>query len=533
MQKAVFFVRFVAFAALVGACAPAMRQASAPSRQAVREAPRADLQAPDRVSEAPAWAELTPATFARAKAEGRFIVLDGAAEWCHWCHVMEATTYRDPAVTALLRERFIAVKVDVDSRPDLEERYEAYGWPATVVFSPDGEEIGKYRGYIEPDRFAEILRAVLSSAKGGAKTQKSADAEEAKPLSEDHLAWIARRTELDLDDYYDDKEGGWGDWQKAPLAWNNAWALGHQQARALFTLDKQRAVLDPVWGGVYQYSAGKDWTHPHFEKLMTVQAGAIDNYARAYLVTKDARWLETARSIERYVARFMTSKDGGFYTTQDADLNAHDMSKPFLDGHAYYAKLEGERLALGLPRIDTHEYARENGLTIAAYATLYEATKDQRAREVAERAAKRILATHANDRGGVAHDATPKADVLFLADNAAFAWGLVRLSEATGDAQWKEHAARIVGFAKSAMLDDKGGGFFATTPDANAVGAFAARRKPFEDNVMMLRVLVRLGNERDTIAKTLRAIATPDEIKGRGRSLGDFLLALEETRDAR
>src|SRR5579859_7983572 len=111
--------------------------------------------------EALAWADFSPSTFARAKAERRFLVLDGSAEWCHWCHVMEATSYHDPAVRQILDQHFIAMKVDVDSRPDIEERYGAWGWPATVIFSPDAEELGKYRGYIAPDDFAAILRDVI------------------------------------------------------------------------------------------------------------------------------------------------------------------------------------------------------------------------------------------------------------------------------------------------------------------------------------------------------------------------------------
>ena len=104
-----------------------------------------------------AWADFSPATFARAKAEHKFIVMDGSAEWCHWCHVMEAVTYHDDAVRKILDAHFIPVKVDVDSRPDVEERYSEYGWPATVIFSPDASELGKYRGYIAPEDFVEIL----------------------------------------------------------------------------------------------------------------------------------------------------------------------------------------------------------------------------------------------------------------------------------------------------------------------------------------------------------------------------------------
>ncbi len=67
----------------------------------------------------------------------------------------------------------------------------------------------------------------------------------------------------------------------------------------------------------------------------------------------------------------LTGHDGGFYTTQDADLNAHDRARPFMSGHDFYAKTAGERRALGEPRIDTHEYARENGLLIVAHVSLH------------------------------------------------------------------------------------------------------------------------------------------------------------------
>jgi len=79
------------------------------------------------------WVDWSDAAFARAQAEKRLVLLDLSAVWCHWCHVMEETTYRDPKVVALIRERFVAIRVDQDSRPDLSNRYEDYGWPATIV----------------------------------------------------------------------------------------------------------------------------------------------------------------------------------------------------------------------------------------------------------------------------------------------------------------------------------------------------------------------------------------------------------------
>src|SRR5208283_3807005 len=119
--------------------------------------------------------------------------------------------------------------------------------------------------------------------------------------------------------------------------------------------------------GICQYSTDGDWQHPHFEKLMTYEAGAIDNYAAAYALTGDAAWLRIAQDIRGFVDGFLRGADGGFFATMDADLNAHDPGKPLVTGHDYYARSDAERRALGIPRVDAHEYGRENGLAIAAY----------------------------------------------------------------------------------------------------------------------------------------------------------------------
>src|SRR5205823_4738995 len=74
-----------------------------------------------------AWSKFDADAFARAKRENKLILLDGAAEWCHWCHVMDETTYLDPEVGAVLRDRFVTIRVDVDERPDLAERYGEWG----------------------------------------------------------------------------------------------------------------------------------------------------------------------------------------------------------------------------------------------------------------------------------------------------------------------------------------------------------------------------------------------------------------------
>src|SRR6185369_17525403 len=105
-----------------------------------------------------------------------------------------------------------------------------------------------------------------------------------------------------------------------------AWSTGDasRKSRAIATLTREMKLIDPVWGGMYQYSTDGDWDHPHFEKIVPVQAGAIDNFAQAYEATGDKAWLEWARSIQRYVRDFLTAEDGAFYVSQDADVGAHE-----------------------------------------------------------------------------------------------------------------------------------------------------------------------------------------------------------------
>jgi uncharacterized protein len=550
----------LAFPLALAACAEPAAVSPAPKVASTRGAPRAVGRPPAEGAprEELPWATFSPETFARARAEHKYLVLDGSAEWCHWCHVMEATTYHDAGVRKILDQHFIAVKVDVDSRPDVEERYGEWGWPATVVFAPDATEIGKYRGYIEPEKFRGILEEVVASgiAERGAGIREAAAAKAPRTaLSEEHLAWIQRDVDLALDDFYDDEQGSWGRRQKAPLGYDNAWLLvkaarpgGDEDAKkkVLFTLDQQSKLLDPVWGGIYQYSAAADWDSPHFEKLMTFQAPALDNYATAYRLTNDPRQLARARAMLAYLDRFLKGPEGGFYTTQDADVNAHDRTRTFVDGHDYYPLDERRRLAIGLPRIDTHEYGKENGLAIAAYCTMYEATKDEAVLASAEKAARRVLATHRTARGGITHDVAPAEptakQVLFLSDNAAFGLALVRLHEVTKNADYLKPARAIADFMIAELTDEDSGGLFASTKDPDAVGVFAKRRVPFEDDVAAIRMLARLARAlppadarryASAIDRTLRAVSKPEEIRGRGRMIGDYLLALEESKGVR
>ncbi len=530
-----------------------------PPQSAARPVPSTPPGAASPPAAPVAWNDFTPALFARAKAEGRFVVLDGAAEWCHFCHVMDEKTYGDARVRAVLQKHFLASKVDVDTRPDIEERYTDWGWPATVIFSPDGHELGKYRGFIPPEEFLEILARVVS---GGARAEAREDAVVSipkAPLSDDALALARSFTETELEEFWDNKEGGWGREPKVPLGWNTLFALsaarrGDARAKehALTILDKQTKLIDPVWGGIYQYSVAPDWDHPHFEKLMFWNAGALAAYAEAFALTNDPKQRARAADIRRYFEGFLLSEGGAFYGTQDADLNSHASSVPFaptsprgkgefMKGEDYYKLPDAARRVLGVPRIDPNIYADDNGLAIYALATLARATNDSSASALAKRAADHILREHITAEGGVLHlakakdgDQSDAAVRVHLSDAAALGFGLAHLADVLTDGALKREAGRIATFLEKNLYDEVGGGFFAQPVDPNAVGIFRSRRKPFDDNVLAARFLLRLdmlegaAKRRGTIEHTVRSLSSAAAIKDRGKFLGDYLLLLDE-----
>ena len=510
-----------------------------------------------------AWEELNEATLARARAAGKLVLLDCVATWCHWCHVMDDTTYTDPELGALIRDQVVAVRVDVDSRPDIVARYEDWGWPATVVFSPQGEELGKFRGYLTAERLREILREAKAQelAKSQPSSAQSTPLAEVKrggpilletPLPAAQLGWVGARLLRDLDDYYDATEGGWGRTQKLPLGTNIEVELlraahgdpaAHKRARQ--SLDSQHALLDPVWGGLYQYSVGGVWTKPHFEKRLPIQTEALHAYALAMadsgaLNGPDRR---DADRIVSYLHTFLRNRDGMYLVSQDADLGGHEKGARFVDGHIYYGLDDGGRRALGVPRIDNHVYAYENGLAIAAVATFAaklgpdaEAPGLWRA---AEHAADQLVRSHVEPDGTVRHEAVATSTLRFLADAASLGRALTVLAAGSAKPEPRQTAERIAAAMWTRFFDAKSGLLWVSTVDPAASGVFARREHSFSHNTLAARFLAALATApgvapaQRTLYKTraralLAALATPNMLAAQGRVLGEYVLALDE-----
>jgi uncharacterized protein len=490
---------------------------------------------PSLASEPVKWNGWDNDLFTRATAEKRFVILDLEAVWCHWCHVMEKTTYADPKVEDLLASKYLPVRVDQDANPDLSSRYGDWGWPATIVFGPDGTEIAKIRGYIEPERMQALLKAVIDDPSPGPSV---GEAFEVKPSASAFLTREQRATLVkNYDESYEDKIGGWGDSQKYIDADSMDYALSRAEAgdavattRARQTLDAAIALIDPVWGGVFQYSEAGSWAHPHFEKIMSFQAQYIRQYSQAYALWKDPKYLAAAHDIERYLTTFLASPDGAFYVSQDADLD-HDT-----DGHTYYALGDVNRRKLGMPRIDTNIYARENGWAISGLIALYEVTSDPRVLAIAEKAAKWVNGNRALPDGGFRHGDKDRGGP-FLGDTMAMGQAFLDLYAATGNRDWLTAAARAGDYVGATFKDTAGGFLTSKTSEAKA-GVFAKPAKLIDDQIQVARFMNLLnryfGNEsyRELASHAMRYLTSASADMPRplpGVLLADQELAVEPT----
>ena len=416
---------------------------------------------------------------------------------------MEKTTYADPQVEDLLASKYLPVRVDQDANPDLSSRYGDWGWPATIVFGPDGTEIAKIRGYIEPERMQALLKAVIDDPSPGPSV---GEAFEVKPSASAFLTREQRATLVkNYDGSYEDKIGGWGDSQKYIDADSMDYAISRAEAgdavattRARQTLDAAIALIDPVWGGVFQYSEAGSWAHPHFEKIMSFQAQYIRQYSQAYALWKHPKYLAAARDIERYLTTFLASPDGAFYVSQDADLD-HDT-----DGHKYYALGDTDRRKLGMPRIDKNIYARENGWAISGLIALYDITNDPRVLAIAEKAAKWVNDHRALPDGGFRHGDQDRGGP-YLGDTMAMGQAFLDLDAATGNRDWLAAAAKAGDYVGTTFKDTAGGFQTSKTSEAKS-GVFAKPAKLVDDQIQVARFMNLLN--RYFVSESYRELAS-------------------------
>ena len=317
------------------------------------------------------WHEWGPEAFATAQRENKPMLLDIGAVWCHWCHVMDRESYDDPQIAAIVNEHFVPVKVDRDERPDIDSRYQAAvqavsgqgGWPLTAFLTPDGKPF--YGGTYFPPQdhygrpsFRRVLLSIANAykEKHGDVVEQAAMVENAIVQAESFHGRSGRISRGVIDairqsafKMFDSLHGGFGSAPKFPHPSAldlliERYARSQAQARStaqenstgddqllhgliVTTLDHMAngGVYDQLAGGFHRYSVDERWVVPHFEKMSYDNSELLKNYVHAYQATGQVFFAEVARDIIRWMDEWLSDRErGGFYASQDADINMDD-----------------------------------------------------------------------------------------------------------------------------------------------------------------------------------------------------------------
>jgi len=299
------------------------------------------------------WHPWSDEAFAAAREQNKPIFLSIGYASCHWCHVMEEESFSHPSVADVLNRSYIAIKVDKEERPDVDQAYMTIaqlitgqaGWPLNLIMTPEGEpfyiatyvpresrsdQIGlvELLAKVHDTYWAndynqdELRRSGRSFVKVSQDTVTPDDATEFP--SDAH-----ERAITDLKAGYDSVNGGFGTAPKFPTATRLSYLLNEYHATGdeeslsmvLTTLDRMRAggIYDHVGTGFHRYAVDGAWLIPHFEKMLYDQALLAEVYLDAFALTGRSEYADTSKHILDYVTTTLAAPEGAFYGAQDAD----------------------------------------------------------------------------------------------------------------------------------------------------------------------------------------------------------------------
>ena len=531
------------------------------------------------------WYPWGPEALERACREDRPILLSVGYSACHWCHVMEHESFEDAEIARLMNEHFVSIKVDREERPDLDSIYMSAvqaisghgGWPMTVFLTPQG--VPFWGGtYFPPDDRGQMpgFRRVLLSMAQAYQTRRQ-DVTKSAAQMEQHLRErgpVARsdqalRTDILASAYrgaasqFDPAFGGFGHAPKFPQPMTLEFLLrywrrtGEGDALAMVEQTLRRmaegGIYDQLGGGFHRYSTDQEWLVPHFEKMLYDNALLSRSYLEAYQATHDDLYRRVAAETLDYVRREMTSPEGGFYSTQDADSEgvegkffvwtpqevrqvlgpdaslfgaAYDVTERgnFEQGNILHVvrtvvELAGqfglpaaevaERLAAGRRSLFAAREARVhpgrdekiltawNGLMLHSFAAAASILGRTDYAGVAQRNARFLLETLRQNGRLLRTYKDGRARLnAYLEDYAYLAQGLLALYEADFDRRWLDEAVALARVMLEQFWDGERGGFYDTSADHEAL---VARPKEVLDNAtpsgnaVATEVLLRLA----------------------------------------
>lgn len=480
------------------------------------------------------WGDLA---FHKARSEDKLILLDITAVWCHWCHVMDETAYSDEEVIDVLNKHFVPVRVDNDRRPDINARYNLGGWPTTAFLTPQGDLIGggTYFPVQEMRVLLEKIRRIYHEKRESLNTQLAEMAlEEARALSEAPpqealSSSIYEEILQTVADSYDFTHGGFGREPKFPQpdalelimeAYADSRDPKYLQIfnHTLITM-YNGGIYDQVEGGFFRYSTTRDWSIPHYEKMLEDHAGLVRSYLHAYALTGNQTFKEALDKTFGYLLTTLRDQEQGyFYGSQDAD-------------EVYYSLDKEGRSQRSAPLVDKILYVNWNA---KMSAVLWEAAGilgELRYAEVAQRVLDFLWAKGYNENKGFCHswDGRPGEGGL-LADQIYVGWAHLEAYRQTLAHHHLDKAQKIAQGILAHYWDPKGG-CFDTAPGHETFGRLRVRHKDFMENSAFAALAMDLyrttgqENWRDKAQSTLTCLAP--HYKNFGAMAGAFALTVK------
>jgi len=473
---------------------------------------------PNRAGEI-GWQTWGEAAFAQAEREGKPILLSISAVWCHWCHVMDETSYSDPRVIERINERFVPVRVDNDRRPDVNARYNQGGWPTTAFLAPQGALLAGAT-YMPPDQMLGALDQIADFYKENRAHVEERAIELRKQGSTERAAsgelretMIARVLE-EISDAYDPQYGGFGSDQKFPMTDVLDFLLqeyrvsGDQRlydmlAKSMLAMSSG-GLYDHVEGGFFRYSTTRDWSVPHFEKMTEDHAALIRILAGLTRTTRNDAFRTTLESALRYVRMVLRDPETGFFAgSQDAD-------------EAYFAlPLDGRRKREA-PYVDRTSYSNWTAAMAGAFALAAAALEDDAVMRESQIALDGLHERMRDEKGLLYHyvepGGTPQVRGL-LTDQTAYLRALLDAHEASGEPRFLTRARDLAAAIESAFASPNGG-YYDHAGAEEQIGNLPLRQRPLADNSLLAESFLRLSvldedsEKRAAAERTLHLYAT-------------------------